>query len=206
MFTGIVQGQGRIRSVTDQRGIRTLVIDMPSADFLVGLETGASIAVNGTCLTVVDFADSWAQFDVIEESLRLTNLSELQVDSAVNIERAARFGDEIGGHLLSGHIHCQAQITERIENDGNLDVFLQVPASHANYVLSKGYIAIDGISLTIGEQVVDGRFSVHLIPETRRMTNLNSRTVGDHVNIEIDSQTQAVVDTVERVLRERHSA
>lgn len=204
MFTGIIQLTGQVQAIKDHNGLRSITIGVKQDDYLSGLQTGASIAVNGTCLTVVDFGDHWVRFDAIDETLRLTNLGQLQQGDKVNLERAARFGDEIGGHLLSGHIHCMAELVKQTEQGGNLALSFQVPAEFRKYVLSKGYIAIDGISLTIGEKVEQGRFSVHLIPETRRVTNIETRKLGSWVNIEIDTQTQAVVDTVERVMAARN--
>ncbi|GGA70404.1 riboflavin synthase subunit alpha [Neiella marina] len=200
MFTGIVQTKGTVlrADVIDQ--VMQLEIQWPSADMLSGLACGASIAVNGVCLTVVSFDHNVVRFDVIDETLRLTNLAALNSGDAVNLERAAKFGDEIGGHLLSGHIHCQAELIGREESAGNLALQLKVATKHQKYILSKGYIAVDGISLTIGEQVDQGQFSLHLIPETRTITTIGDKPVGSLFNIEIDSQTQAVVDTVERIL------
>ncbi|MBW8191541.1 riboflavin synthase subunit alpha [Neiella marina] len=206
MFTGIVQTKGRVTSAVVSNNVMRLVVEWPTASMLGGIALGASVAVNGTCLTVVAFDDNSTSFDVIDETLRLTNLATLERDHLVNLERAAKFGDEIGGHLLSGHIHCQAELLKREEQAGNLLLELSIPPSHQRYVLSKGYIAVDGISLTIGEHVTDGRFTLHLIPETRAITTINLKPVGAKFNIEIDSQTQAVVDTVERVLANQSPA
>ena len=202
MFTGIIQLKGQVQTLSDRKGIRAMTLVVDHHDDLSGLKIGASVAVNGTCLTVVAFEHNWVRFDAIDETLRLTNLGQLKVGDEVNLERAARFGDEIGGHLLSGHIHCQAELLERNEQGDNLSLVFQVPEPYAKYVLSKGYIALDGISLTLGEHVQQGRFNVHLIPETRRATTIEQRKPGEMVNIEIDSQTQAVVDTVERVMKD----
>ena len=144
-------------------------------------------------------------FDVIDETLKLTNLGALQAGDLVNVERAARFGDEIGGHLLSGHIHGHA-LVERLESEGdNLAVWWSVKESLHKYILPKGYVALNGCSLTVGETQVDGCLSVHLIPETRRITTFGAVRVGDRLNVEIDTQTQAIVDTVERVMAGRQS-
>ena len=204
MFTGIVQGLGEVVAVASAGGITRLTIRMPG-DELVALATGASIAINGTCLTVVAWQDMDVSFDVIDETLKLTNLGALQVGDRVNIERAARFGDEIGGHLLSGHIHGQA-LVERVESDGdNVAVWWSVSQSLHKYILPKGYVALNGCSLTVGEAQVEGLLSVHLIPETRRITTFEAVRVGDQLNVEIDTQTQAIVDTVERVMADRQS-
>ena len=141
-------------------------------------------------------------FDLMGETLRLTNLGALHVGDRVNIERAARFGDEIGGHPMSGHIIGTAEVTRVIETENNRQLWFCLPDGLSKYVFTKGYIGIDGISLTVGE-VAEEEFSVNLIPETLARTQIGSRRPGDRVNIEIDPQTQVIVDTVERVLAER---
>lgn len=202
MFTGIVQGLGEVTQIQDQAGIRRLQVRLPNGRDQ-GLETGASVAINGVCLTVVGWDQHGVEFDVIDETLRLTNLGDLKVGHVVNVERAARFGDEIGGHVLSGHIHGRAQVTEVVETDANLAVWWAVPDALKKYVLPKGYVSLNGCSLTVGDTERDGQLSIHLIPETRELTTFGRVTVGDSLNLEIDSQTQAIVDTVERVLEQR---
>ena len=202
MFTGIVQGLGEVTYIEDHGGIRRLQVRLPSCHDQ-GLETGASVAINGVCLTVVGWNQQGVQFDVIHETLRLTNLGALEIGNFVNVERAACFGDEIGGHVLSGHIHGQAKVTEVEETQANLAVWWHVPEGLQKYVLAKGYVALNGCSLTVGDTERDGQFSIHLIPETRELTTFGRVAVGDALNLEIDSQTQAIVDTVERVLEQR---
>ena len=202
MFTGIVQGLGEVTQIQDHGGIRRLQVRLPTGRDQ-GLETGASVAINGVCLTVVGWDQHGVEFDVIDETLRLTNLGDLKVGRVVNVERAARFGDEIGGHVLSGHIHGRAQVTEVVETDANLAVWWAVPDALKKYVLPKGYVSLNGCSLTVGDTERDGQLSIHLIPETRELTTFGRVTVGDSLNLEIDSQTQAIVDTVERVLEQR---
>ena len=202
MFTGIVQGLGEVTHIEDRDGIRHLQVRLPSGRDQ-GLETGASVAINGVCLTVVGWNQQGVQFDVIDETLRLTNLGALDTGYLVNVERAARFGDEIGGHVLSGHIHGQAEVIEVVETEGNLAVWWHVPEGLRKYVLPKGYVSLNGCSLTVGATERDGQLSIHLIPETRELTTFGCVAVGDALNLEIDSQTQAIVDTVERVLDQR---
>ena len=198
MFTGIVQRKAKIISIEKKEQLHTLevALDKVHQD---GLVIGASIANNGTCLTVVKINDNSVCFDVIEETLKVTNLVDLAVGDEVNLERAAKFGDEIGGHLLSGHVHTQAEIVTINRTATNCDICFKIAPEWQKYVLPKGFISIDGISLTLGD-VADGYFWVHLIPETLAVTNLGGRSIGQHVNIEIDSQTQAIVDTVERMM------
>lgn len=201
MFTGIVQGTAELVEIIDKENFRTHIVRLPGA-LLSGLEPGASVAHNGCCLTVTAIDADRVSFDLMQETLRVTNLGTLQVGERVNIERAARFGDEIGGHAMSGHILCTAEVIRINESENNRQLWFRLPERLAKYLFPKGYIGIDGISLTIGE-VQGAEFNVNLIPETLARTNLGTRRLGDRVNIEIDPQTQAIVDTVERVLAER---
>ncbi|WP_213989635.1 riboflavin synthase subunit alpha [Sodalis sp. dw_96] len=201
MFTGIVQGTASVVEIDEKTNFRTHFIKLPPA-LLDGLETGASVAHNGCCLTVSAIKGDVASFDLMEETLLITNLGELRVGDKVNVERAATFNAEIGGHVMSGHIICSAEIVNIITSENNRQIWFQMPAELMKYVLYKGYIGIDGISLTIGE-IAANKFCVHLIPETLTRTTLGEKLQGQRVNIEIDPQTQAVVDTVERVLAQR---
>jgi riboflavin synthase len=196
MFTGIVQGKGRVVSIVDGDAIRTLVIDLPNVE---GLKLGASVAINGVCLTAANIEGSTVHFDVIQETLQRTSIGELEPQSEVNVERSLSFGDEIGGHLLSGHIMGTGLVHAADSLGEGMNLKILVPREMRKFVLEKGYIGVDGISLTVGE-VVDGTFSLHIIPETLRLTTLAQRSVGDAVNLEIDSTTQTIVSTVERYL------
>lgn len=191
MFTGIVAGRGRVASIEGE----TIGVVLPSID---GLEIGGSVAIDGVCLTATSVGQS-VTFDVIEETRRRTTLAGLSVGDEVNVERALRIGDEIGGHLLSGHIMA----TARIESIHDQNYTIRCPPALAAYIHEKGFIAVDGISLTVGEVDGEGGFTVHIIPETLRLTTLGLKTNGDRVNIEIDAMTQAVVETVQRVMAQR---
>ncbi|MGI2027281.1 riboflavin synthase subunit alpha [Endozoicomonas acroporae] len=199
MFTGIVKGFFSVGRIETFNELNRITVLLPST-LLEGLETGASIAVNGCCLTVTAFDRESATFDVMKETLRVTNLGALGEGDKVNIERAARFGDEIGGHLLSGHIHDTVEICGIKQEENNVTVFFQFASEWQDYILPKGYVSLNGCSLTIGEKVEGGRFCIHLIPETLRMTSFGTAEVGDRVNLEIDSQTQAIVTTVKSYL------
>ncbi|EPT9247954.1 riboflavin synthase subunit alpha [Photobacterium damselae] len=201
MFTGIVQSTAPVVAIDKKLNFQTHTILM-SEHLLDGLEIGASVAHNGCCLTVTKIEGRHISFDLMQETLKVTNLGLVHVGDEVNIERAAKFGDEIGGHSMSGHIICTAKVLDVIESENNRQVWFSMPEHLMKYVFTKGYIGIDGISLTIGD-VVDNSFNVNLIPETLTRTNLKSRQVGDVINIEIDPQTQAVVDTVERMMAQR---
>ncbi|MFW1084906.1 riboflavin synthase subunit alpha [Vibrio parahaemolyticus] len=198
MFTGIVQGTAKVVQIDKKERFQTHVIELDDA-LIEGLEIGASVAHNGCCLTVTNIDGNRVSFDLMQATLALTNLGLIEEGSAVNFERAAKFGDEIGGHSMSGHISLMANIVDVIDTPNNRTIWFELPQESMKYVLAKGYIGIDGCSLTIGE-VEANRFSVHLIPETLQRTLFGSRHVGDKVNIEFDPQTQAIVDTVERVL------
>ncbi|MFA5627072.1 MAG: riboflavin synthase subunit alpha [Thiohalomonadaceae bacterium] len=201
MFTGIIQATAEIISIAEKPNLRTHTLRLPR-ELLSDLQPGASVAHNGCCLTVVSINDDQVSFDLMSETLRLTNLASLKAGDCVNIERAARFGDEIGGHAMSGHIMATAEITQIHEEENKYQIWFQIPENLQKYIFSKGYIGIDGISLTIG-QVKAEQFCANLIPETLARTTIASYHLGDRVNIEIDPQTQAIVDTVERVLAGR---
>jgi len=202
MFTGIVQGTAEVVKIVEKAQFRTHTVRLPEA-LLPGLEPGASVAHNGCCLTVTQIKRDLVDFDLMQETLKVTNLGELAIGDWVNVERAAKFGDEIGGHAMSGHILCCAEVSRIIESENNCQIWFRIPELWTKYVFTKGYIGIDGISLTIGD--VEGcEFNINLIPETLERTNIGSRKVGDRINIEIDPQTQAIVDTVERVVAKRH--
>jgi riboflavin synthase len=201
MFTGIVQSTLTIASLEQKPGLSTFALDLP-ANMLNGLTLGASVALNGTCLTVTAIDGARVYFDAMQQTLRLTNLGQLKQGDRVNAERAARIGDDIGGHLISGHIAGQVEIVAIERPENNCIVWFSIPAAFKAYILDKGYIGLNGCSLTIAE-VHDDRFCVYLIPETLRVTLFGTAQVGDKINLEIDSHTQAVVDTVERVLAQR---
>ena len=205
MFTGIVQGTAEIIAVEEKELFRTHIVRLPE-ELLPGLALGASVAHNGCCLTVTAIEGDCVSFDLIKETLRITNLGELKVGDVVNIERAAKFSDEIGGHLMSGHIMTTAEICKIIQSENNREVWFKLQeASQIKYILHKGFVGIDGISLTVGD-VTKSKFCVHLIPETLERTTLGAKKLGHKVNIEIDPHTQAIVETVERVLAQREAA
>ena len=205
MFTGIVQGTAEIVSIEEKDLLRTHTVRLPE-ELLPGLALGASVAQNGCCLTVTAIEGDRVSFDLIKETLRVTNLGDLRQGDVVNIERAAKFSDEIGGHLMSGHIMTTAEICKIIQSDHNREVWFKIQdAAQMKYILHKGFVGIDGISLTVGD-VTKTKFCVYLIPETLERTTLGAKTFGDRVNIEIDPHTQAIVETVERVLAQRDAA
>ena len=199
MFTGIVQGTGEIISTSSQNTVTSFDIRLPD---VTNLNIGASVSINGVCLTVVAIESDIIQFDIINETLERTNLGDLIVGDFVNIERSLKFGDEVGGHILSGHIFGTGIISSKTKTGDQMSLSILAPPVMRKYLTEKGYIAIDGISLTVGK-VNSGLFDLHIIPETMRLTTLESKNVGDVVNIEIDSNTQLIVETIERILAER---
>ncbi|ABM24826.1 riboflavin synthase, alpha subunit [Shewanella sp. W3-18-1] len=203
MFTGIVQATCEVVAIHKKDGLNTLEVAF-KPDLHEGLAIGASVANNGVCLTVTQVVDDRVFFDVVEETLRLTNLANLSVGQYVNVERSLTFGSEIGGHILSGHIHTKAKVTNISHTEQHYDLTLSVEPKWMDYIFYKGFVGINGCSLTVGE-VTETSFMLHLIPETLKLTNLGQCKVGDELNIEIDSQTQVIVDTVERVLAKRLS-
>ncbi|SEQ66537.1 riboflavin synthase alpha chain [Amphritea atlantica] len=200
MFTGIVQGTATVITTLMKDQFMQLTLEFPQ-QHCEHLQTGASIAINGTCLTITGFRANQISFDLIMETLRVTNLGELKPGDKVNFERAARIGDEIGGHMLSGHIHGQATISQIEQPEDNRIVWFEGNSELMKYILPKGFVALNGCSLTIGE-VQGNRFNVYLIPETLTVTTFGTASVGDRINLEVDSQTQAVVDTVERYMQQ----
>ena len=196
MFTGIVAGISQITAIEDGEEIRSFVVDL--AGFDEGLEVGASVALDGVCMTVVSIEGTVVRFDAIPETLERTTLGSLVADDWVNVERSLRMGDELGGHILSGHILMTARILQRTERGEGVDLLIENPTEAIPYILEKGYVAVDGMSLTVGE-VGESSFALHIIPETLRVTTIGEKQVGYSVNIEIDSRTQAVVDTIRRM-------
>jgi len=207
VFTGIVQGTATVHDITDVQGVTRLSMSFPRGA-TDGMKKGASVAIAGVCLTAVHHGagpeEEHVDFDVIDETLRRTTLGRLIRGDRANFERAARFGDEVGGHIVSGHVFGRGEIVSRTEVGDNLALVIRIDDDVVPYILEKGFLSVDGCSMTIGQIDRDANtFSIHLIPETRTVTTLGALKVGDAVNLEVDPMTQAVVDTVERVLAER---
>jgi riboflavin synthase len=203
MFTGIVRGLGEVTGLVKKSGMISFQLRLPPG-LGEGLARGASVAIDGVCLTAVDIDGDTVGFDAMEETLLRTTLGGLSPASRVNVERSCRVGDEIGGHVVSGHVAGVAEIVAVEERANNRPVTFKVDPAWLKYLLPKGFVALDGCSLTVVD--VDRRaatFSVWFIPETLRATGFGSKGVGDRVNLELDSRTQAIVDTVERYLEER---
>jgi len=204
MFTGIVQGIATVDTLTDRPGLRSFRLRFPPG-FARGLEIGASVSCDGVCLTVTALhGDDAADFDVMQQSLGLTTLGGLREGSSLNVERAAKDGAEIGGHPLSGHIDVTGTLVAVRQPENNHVLRIGLPPRWMRYVFAKGYIAVNGASLTVAEADRQaGWFEVWLIPETLRMTTFGEKVVGDTLNIEIERSTQVFVDTVRDALDER---
>jgi riboflavin synthase len=205
MYTGITRGTYPVVRVERRPDLLRFTVRLEAA-LVAGLERGASVAIDGVCETVAGIDGHEVAFDAIRETLDRTTLGELAEGRLVSVERSYRIGDELGGHELSGHVIGTGNIEEARHAGDVHTLRIGVPAAWMKYILVKGFIAVDGSSLTVGETDVQGNagaFHVHLVPETLRLTNLGQKRVGDAVNIELDARTVAIVDTVERVLAER---
>lgn len=196
MFTGIVAGTAPIVKIGGDDSVRTFSVDLNGFDS--DLEIGASVSLDGVCMTVVNLNNGIVSFDAIYETLDRTTLSERRVGDFLNVERSLRFGDELGGHILSGHIIGTAEILKRDKVGDGVDFLISIPDGCKQFILEKGYIAVDGMSLTVGKCDEDG-FYLHIIPETLRITSIGNKSKGDLVNIEIDSRTQAVIEAMIRM-------
>ena len=197
MFTGIIEGVGRLATLEHRSGDVRLTIDVGSLPF-DAVQLGESIAVNGVCLTVIEFDARGFAADASNETLALTTLGALAVGDAVNLERAMRPTDRLGGHLVSGHVDGLGRV-ERIEPDARAQRWrFSAPAPLLRYIAKKGSICVDGVSLTVNE-VDDAGFDVALIPHTVAHTRFAHTQVGDAVNLEID----LVARYVERLLAGR---
>ena len=190
MFTGIVQEIGEIKECNKTSSGKTIEV-LANNSFTENLKKGASVSVNGVCLTVVSSSNGYMIFDVIKETLRITNLDDIQVGNMVNLERSLRYGDEVGGHILSGHVSCKAK-SRLLQNDGEIELRIECPKEWLDFILLKGYVAINGASLTVAKKEKNN-FSVFLIPETLSATNLSELVEDSFLNIEVDQSTYSSV-------------
>jgi len=201
MFSGIVQSLGTIVSIDEASEIVTLEVQA-SEDFTKGLKVGDSVAVDGACLTLTKSESDRMFFDAVPETLNKTIIKSYKKETKVNLEPSLRFNDSVGGHIVSGHIHTTGHINQvEIHGDAK-DIVIDAGADWGKFLFEKGYIGINGCSITLGE-ITEGRFIVHLIPETLRATNLDNLVYGDKVNLEFDQNTITIVETTERILRDQ---
>ena len=194
MFTGIIESVGVVRGITRDTANRSaarMVVDLRGAS--EGLRQGQSVALNGVCLTAVELSGTECSFDLVEETVRRTSLGDLTPGSVVNVERSLAVGDRLEGHFVLGHVDGRAVITRIKEKRGEVRMWFRVPKRLAKYVIKKGSVTLDGISLTVVSTT--GRVaSVSLIPHTLDVTNLSTRRVGDKINIEADVLSRYVLD------------
>ena len=201
MFTGIVSGKGNLKKIIKCEDYISLIIQAPKG-FAKNLSKGASVSVNGVCLTVKKGRTDLLEFDVIEETLKKTNLKNISRLSKLNLERSMTANTEIGGHLVSGHIHGTVEVLKVINRKETKDLLIKIPSQLREYFFYKGYVALNGCSLTIGK-VLKSSFYIHLIPETVSITNFKEIKKGDLINIEVEQTTINTVETVKRVMLER---
>lgn len=183
MFTGIVTDLGKVRAIEKRGDTR---IEIQTAYDMDDVEIGASIACSGPCLTVIEKGAGWFAVEVSAETLARTGLGDWTVGTPVNLERAMRIGDELGGHIVSGHVDGVAKVVEMTPEGDSVRFLLEAPAALAKYIAPKGSVCLDGVSLTVNE-VRDNTFGVNIISHTRGVTTFGSRRTGDRINIEIDT-------------------
>lgn len=203
MFTGIAHGKYRAQLENQADGILRLRVDLGS--YGRDCAIGASVAINGVCLTVISNTEDVVSFDIVSETARISNLGELADGSFVNVERSFRVGDEVGGHILSGHVADVVTVESNTLRGSEAQLEFNVPEAWRKYVMAKGFIALNGCSLTVAAfDRESGIGSINLIPETLRRTTFDNVANGDRLNLEVDSQTQAVVETVRAMMSDKN--
>ena len=189
MFTGLIEELGRVEKM-GRKGT-SLHLAIRASTVLRDMRIGDSLAINGVCLTVTDFSSESFSVDVVPETLSRTTLSRLRVNEKVNLERAVKADDRLGGHLITGHIDGIGRIKERRKQKDSLALRINVSRELTKYIIPQGSLAVDGISLTVVESHAHS-FTVAIIPHTARVTTLKFKTTGSHVNIEVDSLSKYV--------------
>lgn len=184
MFTGIITDIGEIISKRDGEGA-DLRFDIKTSFDMKSVEMGASIACSGCCLTVIEKGEDWFGVEVSNESLDKTTLSQWKVGHKINLERSLKMGDELGGHIVSGHVDGLAEIIKIDEDDGSHRLVIKVPDAYKHFIAQKGSVALDGISLTVND-VNDNEFGVNIIPHTWKVTTLGGAQIGTKLNFEVD--------------------
>ncbi len=206
MFTGIVQSKCQIQGLIKKQGLLTISIILPE-QLRADVNLGASIAIDGVCLTVTSYDQTigLVSFDIMQQTLDLTSLHQLAENVWVNVERSAKVNDEVGGHCVSGHIDNTAEVVLLEPSENNLKITYKYPDHLDKYLFKKGFVALHGCSLTIADIDHDKHeLMVSYIPETLKVTTHGEKKIGDLINLEVERQTQAIVDTVERVLQDKY--
>lgn len=183
MFTGLIEELGSVKNIHRKKDGLTLTIHSP--EISKDLKVGDSVSINGACLTVIENKKNLFKVDVTKETLEHTTLSNFKINEKVNLERAVKAETRLGGHILTGHIDCTAKIRNRKKNRLSTDFFIEFDKKYRNYLVEKGSISVDGVSLTVASLREDG-FSVTIIPHTANNTTFGFKRIGDKVNIELD--------------------
>tara|TARA_B100000424_G_C22911202_1_gene484764 strand:- start:64 stop:672 length:609 start_codon:yes stop_codon:yes gene_type:complete len=201
MFSGIVQTVGKIESIKDKNHIKTIRIET-HGDYLEDIAIGQSVSVDGVCLSLVKKNNEYCEFEAVEETINRTTLGSYKQGTKVNLEKSLKFGDTVGGHFVSGHIHTRGRIVEVELVGESKNILVEIDEKWIKYLTEKGYISVNGASITIGK-VIKNTFYVHLIPETLKTTNLDELIYDNYVNLEFDQATIAIVDTTERLINQK---
>jgi len=201
MFSGIVQTVGKIESIKDKNNIKTIRIET-HGDYLKDIAIGQSVSVDGVCLSLVKKNNEYCEFEAVEETINRTTLGSYKQGTKVNLEKSLKFGDTVGGHFVSGHIHTRGRIVEVELVGESKNILVEIEEKWIKYLTEKGYISVNGASITIGK-VSKNTFYVHLIPETLKTTNLDELIYDNYVNLEFDQATIAIVDTTERLINQK---
>ena len=201
MFSGIVQTVGKIESIKDKNHIKTIRIET-HGDYLEDIAIGQSVSVDGVCLSLVKKNNEYCEFEAVEETINRTTLGRYKQGTKVNLEKSLKFGDTVGGHFVSGHIHTRGRIVEVELVGESKNILIEIEEKWIKYLTEKGYISVNGASITIGK-VSKNTFYVHLIPETLKTTNLDELIYDNYVNLEFDQTTIAIVDTTERLINQK---
>ncbi len=201
MFSGIVQTVGKIESIKDKNHIKTIRIET-HGNYLEDIAIGQSVSIDGVCLSLVKKNNEYCEFEAVEETVNRTTLGSYKQGSKVNLEKSLKFGDTVGGHFVSGHIHTRGRIVEVELVGESKNILIEIEEKWIKYLTEKGYISVNGASITIGK-VSKNTFYVHLIPETLKTTNLDELIYDNYVNLEFDQATIAIVDTTERLINQK---
>ena len=185
MFTGIITDIGRIRAVSAGGGGADTKFEISTGYDMATIDLGASIACSGPCLTIVEKSKGWFAVEASGETLRRTSLGRWRIGSRVNLERSLRLGDEMGGHIVTGHIDCVAEIASSTPEDASVRYLVKIPTAYQSFIAPKGSVTLEGVSLTVNE--VDGDcFAINVIRHTQQCTTFGDITVGDPLNLEVD--------------------